>query len=75
MGLWDDYRHDYNYELHMAKQDITCSRCGVPAYWQEVVNKDGFPQIKLFAGGRPHDCRPAGAAPGEFEDLTGADLG
>lgn len=76
MERFDRFLHQsppYRRPLHLAKQDITCSRCGVPAYWQEVINKEGQPEIKLFAGGKPHDCRTATAD--DFEDETGADIG
>lgn len=61
--------------MRLAKKDITCNHCGVPAYWQETVDKDGHPRIKLFAGGKPHDCRQKAASPDDFTDVTGADLG
>ena len=77
MSFWDDHEDMFyrGYSMHLAKNDITCRSCGAPAYWQEVVNKEGQPDIKLFAGGKPHDCRAKPATADDFEDETGADLG
>lgn len=73
LARWDHFLHKPRKPMHLARTHITCRSCGVPAYWQEVIDKDGHPRIKLFAGGKPHDCRVAKAD--DFDDLTGADLG
>ena len=79
MSFWDDYEETFYHVkgswpklMHLAKKDITCNRCGAPAYWQETIDKDGHPKIKLFSGGKPHVCPPPAD---DFTDVTGADLG
>lgn len=47
--------------LHLARDDITCKKCGAPCYWQEVVNPQGEIVTRLFENGKPHDCSKAKA--------------
>jgi len=73
LARWGHFLHTPRKPMHLARKNITCRHCGVRAYWQEVIDKKGFPEIKLFAGGKPHSCHTGN--PDDFDDLTGADLG
>ena len=73
--MWDDYEEAFYGDHDDEPEDyrrVKCNRCQTPAYWQETIDKDGHPKIKLFSGGKPHVCPPPAD---DFTDVTGADLG
>lgn len=69
MSHFDDNENRIVYgrqPLRLAKSDLTCKHCGAKCYWQEVVDKDGFPRAKLFEHGKPHRCDISN----QFEDCS-----
>jgi len=51
-------------QLRLAKEDLTCKHCDADCYWQEVIDANGRPKVRLFEAGKPHVCKPS---PDDFD--------